>query len=367
VTATLTRREVGRLRVANHRLVGSTLKSPLEAARLLLAAQAQDFASACWSLGLRAPGVTEAAVIAAFASGEVVRSWPLRGTLHVTAAEDLPWLLELLSPRALKLTTSRHRELDLTEKTLERAREVAHRLLAGRKALTRTALLAALEERDISTAGQRGYHVLLHLSLTGSLCFGPLEGDAQTFVLLAEWVRAPRSFTSDEALGELARRFFVSHGPASLKDFVGWTGLTLGQGRLGLSLARPHLEAVTCDGVELFMSNRAGAVLAATRSDVEDEALLLPGFDEYVLGYKDRSAVMTPAQFQAVVPGGNGVFRSTLVLDGQVAGTWRRTVKTKECVVHLEPFEPLSRANTRKVTRAFERYAHFIDLPVRLS
>jgi hypothetical protein len=350
------RSAIGRLRTANQRLVGSVWTTPLDAVRFMLAMQGQDFPGVKWAIGLRVPGSTEADVDAAFAAGQIVRSWPMRGTLHVTAAEDLPWMLALLGERVVDGAASRRAALQLDRRDLDRARDLAIRHLEGGRALARTQLLAAMDAGGVSTDGQRGYHVLFYLAITGTICLGPVRGKEQAFVLLEEWITKPRRLEHDEALEELARRYFVSHGPATLADFSGWAKLTMKDVRAGVALAREHLVDLTVEGTTYLMAEDAEAVLARARPEVSAAVIALPGFDEYVLGYKERSAVLAPEHFGRVVPGGNGVFMPTIVVDGQVRGTWRRTARRKETAVESLPFSPKERLELAPAAAAWARF-----------
>jgi hypothetical protein len=219
-----------------------------------------------------------------------------------------------------------------------------------------------LERARISTEGQRGYHVLWRMAQEGLLCFGPVQGKQQTFVLLEEWVPAARALERDEALAELARRYFTGHGPATLQDFVWWSGMKISDARAGLKLAASQLAQETVDGQVYWMPRDMPAV-----HPVSPTAYLLPGFDEYMLGYTDRSAALHPRHHPQIHPGGNGMFSSTLVIDGQVVGTWKRTLKKKAVIITASPFTPLSRAEKRAVTAAAQPYGRFLGLPVELS
>jgi hypothetical protein len=349
---------LARLRLANQAIVGSSFATPEQAVRWMFALQAQDYPGAKWSIALRVPGATDEVVEAALAARTIVRSWPMRGTLHILAAEDLHWILALTTPRLVAGARARRAALDLDERTLESARGLVHGLLGGGRVLGRDALLAAIEEGGVSTAGQRGYHILWHLSQTGTLCFGPAQGKQQSFVLLDEWVPRPRRLERDESLGELARRYFTSHGPATLKDLAWWTKLTARDVKTGLALAQPDLAELVVDGVSYWMARDAEEIAARVADEARASVRLLPGFDEYILGYQDRSAVLPREYQERIVPGGNGMFLPTVVVGGQIVGTWRRNVKKREVVVETEPFDgPLGAAATRGVSQAAEAYA----------
>jgi hypothetical protein len=360
-------RTVGRLRLLSQRLVGGGSSTAVEAVRRSFALQAQDLDSVLWSIGLRAPGLREPDVLQAMTTGAVVRSWPMRGTLHVTAAEDLPWLLATLSARVVAATAARRAALDLDQRALERARDIAIKQLSGGRALTREQLLAAFANGGVAVDAQRGYHILFNLSLTSTLCFGPPSGKEQTFVLLAEWVRKRRRLDRDEALGELARRYFESHGPATIGDLVGWAKLTVAAVKRGVDIAGKALTSIAIDGERYLMGAGGGDALAASEPAADPSVLALPGFDEYVLGYKGRDAVLDPAFADRIVPGGNGVFRPTIVVDGQIEGVWRKKKLAKAIAIEHEPFTRLSKGALRSFAAAAERYGRFLDTAVRLD
>ena len=302
--------------------------------------QAQDLPGALTSVALRTLQRTCAEVEQALARGDVVRSWPMRGTLHLVAARDLGWMLGLMTPRVLAGRHRRWTQLGLTDDDAERAQELAVEALAGQQ-LTRAELMTAWEQGGVVTEGQRGAHLLSHVAMTGTLCFGPLRGKEQLVVLVDDWVPRPRVLDRDAALAEVAERYFRSHGPATLQDLVRWTGLTVRDARTGLESARPALATLRVDGVEHLMDPEAPELLARCRREARG-VFLLPGFDELVLGYGDRSALLAPEHADRIVPGGNGVFRRTVVSDGRVVATWRRGRRPEDVVV--EPFDDLAPA-----------------------
>lgn len=333
-----TLREIALLRLVAQRIAGPSAATATEAVRWLTAAQAQDWGGVLTSVALRTASGTRADVEAAADAGEVVRSWPMRGTLHLVAAEDLSWMLRLTAPRVVAGAARRRARLGLDAGQLEHARKLAVDALAGGRRLRRDDLLAAWNEGGLDTAGQRGYHMLWHLAQTGTLCLGPVQGGEQLIVLVDEWIPRPRRPEREEALGELAERYFRGHGPATVKDFARWTNLLAADVRAGVELARPRLARVDVDGVEYLMDPRTPDLLDACRQSARG-VFLLPGFDELILGYQDRSAVL-PAEFaDRIVPGGNGVFRPTVVSDGRVVGTWRHTGRGARRTLEAVPFE----------------------------
>lgn len=353
---------IAALRLASQHIGPPEATSPDVIVRAMLALQGQDLPGAWWSIGLRQTHGTLAEVVAAFDSGAIVRSWPLRGTLHVVAAEDLRWLLDLTTPRAIASAAGRRAVLGLTERDAEGAREAAIAALSGRRSLTRGALLAAFEAAGVSTIGQRGYHLLWYLAQTGTLVLGPAHEHGQAFALLDEWVPARARLDRDEALAQLALRFFSGHGPATDRDLARWAGLTLTDVRRGIAASGPGLAALELDGVRHHLPPEASEPAPRTR-----RAHLLPGFDEYLLGYADRSAVLAPEHGDAIVPGGNGMFKPTIVVDGVVAGTWSRTVRAGRVAVGILPFAGLPTEILPDLHAAAARYGAFLGRPVRLE
>lgn len=306
------------------------VRSVEEAARRLLCMQGQDLAAVKWALAVRTDGATERDVEAAFNSRALVRSWPLRGTLHALPAEDLGWILGLTHQKNLSKHVKRHRDLGLTDDDFARTRAVAERELA-KSPLTREELLGAFERAKVSTAGQRGIHLIWKLAQRSVLCLADFVDGDQRFALIDDWIRKPRQLTGDEALAELAARYFEGHGPATLEDFEWWCGLKK-------SDCVRAIKSAESAGVMAAASARIERALQRKASAKLPPALLLPGFDEYFLGYTDRSAVLEAKYFERIVPGGNGVFQPMIVLHGRVVGTWRRKVDKKKVTLTLLPF-----------------------------
>lgn len=316
--------EIALLRLAAQCVV-APLPGPADVVGWLTAVQAQDDVGAIASIALRSVGRGRDQVMAAFDAAQIVRSWPMRGTLHTVLAADLAWMLELMTPRPRAAGAKRRPQLGLNESDVTRAQDLAVDALTDAR-LTRAELLAVWEGAGLATAGGRGYHLIAELAQRGVLCLGPLRDGGQTFVLLDAWVPEPRRPGREEALGELALRYFRSHGPATVRDLIRWTGLGAADARDGTALARDQLDTITVDGTEYLLDPATPQVLADHRAEARD-VVLLPGFDEIILGYADRSMTL-PAEFAGlIVPGGNGVFRPTVLAGGRVVGTWRHVGK----------------------------------------
>jgi hypothetical protein len=325
------------------------------------AMQAQDLASGLWSLGARLPRFTLGDVTAALERREAVRTWPMRGTVHFVPPRDVHWMLDLMGSRTLAGSAKRRADLGLSDTVADRAVEVLGAALAGGGRLTRAQCLAVLTGNDIDTAGQRGYHLLWYASQRGALCIAPNIGTEQTFVRLDEWVPDPHRPDREEALATIALRYFRGHGPTTRQDFAGWTGLTVADARRGIAGAGDQLATVRVEGTEMYLDPALlDGVPATARTG---EVRVLPGFDEYLLGYKDRSLMLAEEHKQAIIPGGNGVFQATVVRDGRVIGVWKRTLGKARVQIAVRPLVPLRKIDRVRIERAFEEYARFIQRP----
>ncbi len=347
------------LRLVHQQIAHSRCATAEEVVRTLGAVQAQDFASALWVVGVRLPGSTQSDIERALAEHRIVRTWAMRGTLHLLAAEDVHWMLQLLAPRLLGGTARRDAQLGLDAATYARSRKLLEKALQGGKQLTRDEVYAVLERAKISTEGQRGYHILWQLGLEGCICFGMHEGKQPTFALLDEWVGKPRKLERDAALAELALRYFSSRGPATAQDFAGWSKLSLTEARAALASIASGLEQVVLQGETYWMPPSPPPASVAML-----EAYLLPAFDEYLLGYKERSAVLAAQHADKVVPGGNGMFLPMMVLQGQIVGTWKRTLKKKSVHIDYTPFAKLKKTELAAFDEAAQRYGEFLGLMV---
>ncbi|WP_410813553.1 winged helix DNA-binding domain-containing protein [Micromonospora sp. 067-2] len=327
------------------------------------AMQAQDLASGLWSLGARLPGRTVVDVQAALERHEALRTWPMRGTVHLVPPADARWMLELTGVRSLAGAATRRTQLGFTDSDADRAVDVLGTALAGGGRLTRAECLATLRAAGLGTDGQRGYHLLWYASVRGVTCVAPNVGTEQTFALLDEWAPGPRLLDRDEALVELAHRYVRGHGPVTAREFAGWTGLTLTDARRGLAAVGDALAVVRVEGEEMYV---ASALADAPRAPVDD-VLVLPGFDEYLLGYRDRSLMLDSAHRDAVVPGNNGIFQATVVRAGRVVGVWKRKISRSVVTVAVQPLTPLDAGQRARVERALGRYADFLGLPPRVD
>lgn len=357
------RADLLRMRRLAQAIDGPREPDPASVARRMLAVQGQDFAAGCWALALRAEAATQSDVLAALDAGSVIRSWPMRGTLHFVPPEDLRWMLSVTMDRMIAGLGRRQEQLGLTSADFAHAAEVVTGELSGGRSIGRADLMAVWEAAGIATTGQRGYHLIYYLAQTGLLCWGPVVragngNPAQALVLLDEWAPAPEPVDPDEAIARYLLRYLTGHGPATVRDFVWWIKGTVGGAKTARAVLGDALTSLEVDGVEYLataeLADRAAST-PATRA--EREAVhLLPAFDEYLLGYQDRSPILDDEHTELIVPGGNGVFQPIIVAGGRIVGTWRREGGR---AVPL-PFGELSAsrwAQLERAGRAYLRYA----------
>lgn len=340
-------------RLARQHIAPPPFAHPAEAVAWMGVMQGQDYSGAKWSVGLRLSDATDAQIEAALTEKSILRTWLLRGTLFLVAAADLGWIRSLVAPRLLSGQTRRYKELELDEATRNRGADIIARAVEGGQTPNRDAIFALLEENGIAAKGARGYHLLHYASLNGLVCQTTAPRNVPSFTTPPEG----KALQREEACAELARRYFRSHGPATLADFMWWSGLAANVARAGLAAVQSELAEVVESGQTYWT-----AEAAPPRS--YPDVILLPGFDEYLLGYKERSAVLPPQYARRVAPGGNGVFFPTIVSRGQVVGTWKRDIKKAGLTLIPAPFEGLSAAEEEGFAGAARRYADYLQLPM---
>ncbi len=341
-------------RLYNHHIYQHSFKKPDALVAWLGAVQAQDYTGAKWSVGLRLPSATAKEIEDAFSDKKIVRTWALRGTLHIISSSDVWWLLELLGPVVIGRNAALFRKQELDDSTFKKINAVIKKIMSGGNQFTRKELFAKLEEHKISTAGLRGSHILYKAALEKIICLGTLSGKQETYTLLEEWLPKPASISRDEALRELARRYFQSHGPATLQDFGWWSGLSAADSKIGFDLIKKALDHTIVEDKSYWFFQ------SEITTKKQTQAILLQGYDEYFVGYKDRSIVLDQKHKKSVEPG-NG-FSPVVIVDGQIKGTWRRTIKKDNVSIETNFFSPLNAAQKEAVVFAGEQYRAFLNM-----
>lgn len=347
--------DIAHRRLANLRLVADPLTDPAEVVRWLGAAQAQDFTGSLWSLGLRMTTATERVLVAAYDAGAIVRTHVLRPTWHFVHPIDVRWMLALTASRVHGVSRTQYRRFDLDAAKLGRCQTIMANALEGGRHLTREELGVALARKGVvDPQGLKLAVIVIAAELDGVLISGPRRGKHFTYALLEERVPAAPRLSRDEALVELTRRYFTSRGPATVHDFARWSGLTVSDARVGLEAVRPTLISETHEG-QTFWGPPSEATPARSGTFV------FSVFDEYIAGYKDRSAICAEGHWERVVEAGNGLV-FVIVLEGQVVGTWRRDLRAKTVEVTFHPFRRFTPAEKRAVLAALDRYGAFVGL-----
>ena len=359
----MTHNQIAEQRLRNQCLTRLGFRQPDEVVAWFGAIQAQEFEPAKWALRLRTRSRPLSGDIQrAFDEGSILRTHVMRPTWHFVSPTDIRWLIDLTGARVQRLMSTYDRQLGLDERTLVRGTSVIEAALGDRNYLTRVELGERLRRAGLTLDGVRLAHVAMYAELEGVICSGPRRGKQSTYALIAE--RAPKaiSLSGDEALATLARRYFSSHGPATIRDFVWWSGLATADAKRGLEMNKARRDDV--DGLTYWTIGSPPR--GATRDDLVH---LLPIYDEYIVAYRDRDAVPHgPSKIVSHSRRTESVtFQHTLVIDGRVAGTWRRMQSEKAAAIDVVPLRRLSRLEQRAVAEAAARYEQFVSTPVRCS
>jgi hypothetical protein len=346
--------EIARLRLTSQQIADPAFRTPEELTSYLGAVQAQDPAAMKWAIGLRLRQANEAAIEQALATGQIVRTWPVRGTLHVVAAEDVHWILALCAPRMIVRNATRYQQLELDATTLRRSITLLRRALKGGKQYTRVEIGAILERNRIATQGQRLIHIIQHAALNGIVCHGPRRGKEFTFTLLNEWVPASKARARSDAIAELTRRYFVGHGPATVRDFTWWSGLSTADARTGIESVASELGTEKLDGQTYWFHP------GAYRANTKGACWLLPAFDEYIVAYADRRQVSMRLDGGAPLQTRGGMLDPVVVIDGQVVATWKRARKREHVRIEVTPLARLTAREKKSVAAAAQLYGAFL-------
>jgi hypothetical protein len=350
-------------RLQHQKLINPNLTTAADVVQWLGAVQAQDFPAAKWALCMRARGgLQDLDVEQAFDSGAILRTHILRPTWHFVAPADIRWMLKLSAPRVHAVSAYIYRQAGLDAKIFARSCAMLQRALDGKHFLTRTELAVHLRRAKIPADGLKLASLMMHAELEGIVCSGPRRGKQFTYALVSE--RAPGKspdYTHEEALAALASRYFQSHGPATLRDFTWWSGLTMKDARTGIAAATPALVQSTIDGRVHWGPRDEPAVPKGIT------AWLLPNYDEYLIAYKDRSPVVEASRSANLVARSNGGFSHHLVIDGRLAGGWRRVLKGHIVQVEVAPYKALTPAQKGAVAAAAERYGEFLNQRAELT
>jgi len=359
----MTSMDIARQRLHNQLITQRTFEEPVDVVQWLGAVQAQDYAAAKWAVGLRMQNAVDDDIERAFADGAILRTHVMRPTWHFVSPTDIRWLLALTAPRVKAVMAYYDRQLELDDAVFLRSNAALTKALQGGRQLTRTELASVLQQVGIAAKnGQRLPHLMMRAELDGIICSGARRGKQFTYALLDERVPQSRTLEQDEALVEFVRRYFTSHGPATLQDFVWWSGLTVAEARAGLDMNASQLLHEAIEGQIYWFSESK-----PLRKDISQMAHLLPNFDEYTVGYKNRSVLLDASHTNKLDAKDSVLLNNVIVLNGRVVGTWKRTLKKDEVLVVLSPFTPLNKDETCAIAASADCYGAFLGLPVHVT
>ncbi len=353
--------EIPGFRLYNQAIESTSFTTPAEVVSRMCAIQAQDYSMAKWAIGKRMAGATDVMVEAAADRGEILRTHLLRPTWHFVSSADIYWLLTLTAPRIKASMKARNRELELTPGLLVASFELFENSLSGGKHLTREELSVILQAANINTGDNRLSHILMEAELEGIVCSGRKKGSKLTYALLSERIPYRIMLTQDVSLAKLAGSYFTSHGPATVKDFAWWSGLAAADVRKAMELAKPGLISESIGDEQYWFSGQSAGI-ASNATSVH----LLPAFDEFLISYKDRSSSLSLTHNRKAVSD-NGIFRPIIVIDGQVAGLWKRTTKNDRVTIGTGFFHTPTPKQIKLVEAEAQAYGFFIGKKIEMG
>jgi hypothetical protein len=353
--------DLSSLRLHNQQIETTNLESVKEVVGWMGAMQSQDYNQAKWAIGVRLPHLTENQIETAFNKGEIIRTHLMRPTWHFVSADDIYWMLELTAPQIKSAMKSRNRELGLSESVLGKSQEILVKVLEGNKSITREELNAHLCQAGIKTEEQRLSHILMEAEIDQIICNGKMQGKKQTYALLSERVPAKKILTKEETLALLAKKYFTSHGPATLADFVWWSGLPVPAARKALELNKSTLISEIIDTEAYWFADTF-----SIPSTLPESVYLLPAFDEYLISYKNRSAAITIDHHKKAISN-NGIFRPVIVVNGQISGLWKRTVKKDTVLIELDHFRPHDQKEVQLIGKAAETFSRYAEMKTEVK
>lgn len=348
--------EIARLRLNNLGIESNSFKIPVEIVTHLGAVQAQEYAQSKWSLGLRSQQLKDSDVEKSFTKGEILRTHLLRPTWHFVTAKDIRWLLMLTAPRVNAISAYMYRQVELDNKVFSKTNKVLVKCLRDGKHLTRKTINEEFRKNKIIAQGHRLSYIMMKAELEGIICSGPRDGNQFTYALLEERVPTVKRKNKTEALVELAKRYFKSRGPATLYDFSTWSGLTLADCRKGLENGKDQFATVHVGKHDYYYAESSSGDLKS------DRIHLLPVYDEFIMGYKNRDSILVYSN--SLKQKSTFSFDSTIVLDGQIIGTWKRIIGKNEIDIKYDFFKPLSKKQKSSFAESVGRFELFTGLKV---
>jgi Winged helix DNA-binding domain len=353
--------DIAKSRLINQQIERPRFRAVKELVGWMGAMQAQDYGMAKWAIGVRLPNSTEQVIETAINKGEIIRTHILRPTWHFVSADDIYWMLALRAASIKASLRTRLKQLGLTESIIAKSNTIIENELRGGKHLTREELYPELTKAGIPIDENRASHLLVRAELDGLVCSGAIKGRKQTYALLEERVPKTALPTREEALARLAKRYFNSHGPATLPDFVWWSGLSVSEARDALRMVTSDLNPEIIDAQTYWYPQTQ--LLALTG---KGKVHFLPAFDEFTISYTDRHAALPMENFSMSVSS-NGIFRPIIVVNGQVTGIWKRTIKKDKVLVETAFFQSPGNTTIPLIEKAARQYGQFLDMETEIK
>lgn len=350
----MTIEDITRIRLANQQISFRKFNNVQELVGYMSAFQAQDYPMAKWAIGLRLKEASESLINDAINKGEVLRTHLLRPTWHFVSSDDIYWMLELTASRIKSSMSSRNKQLELTQALFKKSNKIIRNALAGNNYLTRVELIEILNKAKIKTDENRASHLLAEAELSGIICSGISNGNKQTYALLEERVPQNKPLGKEEALKKLAKKYFMSRGPATLKDFSWWSGQSITQARKALEMIAPEMTPFEINSQTYWCINSS-----SESENQKDNVFLLPTYDEFVISYSDRSAVLNSEAHRNIIST-NGIFRAIVIYNGKVIGTWKRNTKGDKVLIDINYFDPQDKRIKILIEKEVLRFSGFL-------
>lgn len=347
---------ISHARLISQKVTESDINGAKELVSYMGAIQAQDYAMSKWAVGVRLREPMLRQIDDSLLKGEIIRIHALRPTWHLVSADDVHWMLKLTSSRIKSSMAARNKQLELTEAVLNRTNSILEKKLVSGIPMTRTELADELAKSGIRTDENRLSHILFSAELEAIICSGPEKENKQTYALLHHIVPVKKDLSRDESLAELARRYFTSRSPATIYDFAWWSNLSLTEIRKAVDLIGSDFHSETV-GSQQFILPESFAWPQQTVNLVR----LLPSYDEFLISYRDRSSSLSVVDNPKTVST-NGIFFPIVVVNGQVAGLWQRSVNKNKVSVYANLFKPIGKTKNIQIEKQAGRFGRFLGI-----
>ncbi|HZW39710.1 MAG TPA: winged helix DNA-binding domain-containing protein [Ignavibacteriaceae bacterium] len=344
--------DISSLRIINQQIDQSKFNSVKLLVGHMGAMQAQDFLMAKYAIGLRVNNADDSIVSEAINNGDIIRTHLLRPTWHFVSSDNIYWMLKLTAPRIKKILNFRNKQLGLDTALYKKSNKIIEKALTGNNNLTREELISILKKNKIDVDENRASHYLMEAEIIELVCSGTIKNGKQTYALLDERITRKDNLSREEALAKLAELYFTSHGPATDKDFYWWSGLTIKEVRIAIELISKKFNVEKINEENYIFKN-------PSKFMKNSGVYLLPAYDEFVISYKDRTALLHPDNHESVISM-NGIFKPTILVNGKVAGIWKRVTKNNVIKVEINLFGKVNSLNKNLIEKAVSKYSNFL-------